>query len=148
MINHQFQALDPGEGGFKLFPDIFLVIGEFPAQVFADHPGLLPVGDQADPAENHDTVYVQRPFAFPAETGIKDAVAYLVTGGQGVDLMTGPGTVEIQFSIRGIIPVIHGNTVGITILAVHGKDAPFFLLQDPETLRLADLLFKPSHFPE
>ena len=92
MINHQFQALDPGEGRFKLFPDIFLVIGEFPAQVFADHPGFLPVGDQADPAENHDTVYVQRPFAFPAETGIKDAVAYLAAGSQGVDLMTGPGT--------------------------------------------------------
>ena len=70
MVNCQFQALDPGNGIGELLLDIRLIICKLPADLFADPGGFRFIGDEADPPEDDHAGDVQRPFTFPAESGV------------------------------------------------------------------------------
>ena len=121
MVDGKLQALYPGQG-IPDFPlDVFLVIGELPAQVFSDHLRFLRIGDETDASKNYNAAYVQRSLAFLPVTRIIDAVADLVVLCDRVNLMAGLCTVKIQLSIRWVIPVVQRNAVWISVFPKHGK---------------------------
>ncbi len=112
----QLKALNPRQGIFNLFFQVFLVIGELAAKVGTDLFCLLRILHQLHAAEDDDAVDVERPLAFLAIALVIDAVADLVAGPDGIELVALLGAVEVELAILLTVPVVHGHAIGIALL--------------------------------
>ena len=109
MLYRKLQAVDPREGVRQLLLKIRLIVGELPDEIRAYLPLLLFVLNDAHPSEHDYAVDVQRPLTVPAEALVHHAVADLVAGGDGVDLMPDLRAVEVQTIVLLTIPMVKGN---------------------------------------
>ena len=96
MLYRKLQAVDPREGACQFLLKIRFVVGELPDEIRAYLPLLLLILNDAHTSEYDHAVDVERSFAVPAEALVHHAVADLVAGGDGVDLMADLRTVEIK----------------------------------------------------
>ena len=111
MINGQLQTLYPGKGVPELMPDVGFIIRKLPAQVGSDLLCFFLICDQADPSENDDAVYIQRPFAFFPVSGIPHAIADPVVLPECVKLMAFFCSMEVQLSVLRVVPVVQGYAI-------------------------------------
>ena len=124
MLDGEFQTAHARKGALEFLLDIVFIIGELSAQVGAYLLFLPIILHDADMPEHNDAVDIQRPFAVLAPAFIHYAIADLIAGSDGVDLMPDLRAVKIQLVILFAVPVIHRNAVGIARYLRSSKERP------------------------
>ena len=98
-----------------------------------------------EPAENCHGPDRIGPVSFQLHPGIVDIEGYLVTAPDGIDLVTLPGSVEIDPAGSLLVKIIDGKSIGIALISGQSQGSPFFLLQHFQAFLRRECLFETPH---
>ena len=117
MLWGELQTKHMRSGMFYFMLNVFLILCKFSAQLPAYLHGLFHVMNWAEPPKDHHTFYIQSPLTLFSEAFVINTVGSLVTLLNRINLMTFLCSMKIKLPILFAISVIHGNSIGISIIS-------------------------------